>query len=142
MIETVVVATDGSGSVRRAVACALDLAERFDATVHALSVVDEGQIDALPADVRDDVRASLEARAEAAVSGVVAAADGEVTGAVRTGRPASEIQRYAASVDADLVATGTRGREGEGSFLLGSVAEAVVRSCPVPVLTVRQLEGS
>ena len=35
---------------------------------------------------------------------------------------------------------GTRGRHGEHSFLLGSVAESVVRRCPTPVLTVRQLD--
>lgn len=142
MFETVVVATDGSRSVRRAVGCALDLAERFDATVHALSVVDESQVDALPEDVREDVRASLTEHAEEALASVAGATDREVRTAVRAGRPAAEIRRYAAAVDADLVATGTRGREGEGALLLGSVAEALVRSCPVPVLTVRQLEGS
>lgn len=140
MIGTVVVATDGSESVRRTVACALDLAARFDATVHALSVVDESQIEALPADVREDVRASLSARAEEATADVAAAADREVRTAVVTGRPSAEIRRYAEAVDADLVATGTRGRDGEHSFLLGSVAEALVRSCPIPVLTVRQFE--
>jgi len=36
------------------------------------------------------------------------------------------------------VATGTRGRHGDHGFVLGSVAEAVVRRSPVPVLTVQQ----
>ncbi|MFC6724764.1 universal stress protein, partial [Halobium palmae] len=49
---------------------------------------------------------------------------------------------YAREEDADLVATGTRGRHGENRFLIGSVAERVVRTCPVPVLTVRQLDES
>lgn len=40
MIDTVVIATDGSESVERAVTVALDLARRFDAEVHALYVVD------------------------------------------------------------------------------------------------------
>lgn len=52
---------------------------------------------------------------------------------------------HLATADAEgrphVVATGTRGRDGEHSFLLGSVAERVVRTCPVPVLTVRQLEA-
>jgi nucleotide-binding universal stress UspA family protein len=59
---------------------------------------------------------------------------------VRVGRPTERIIGYAEEVDADAVATGTRGRHGEHSFLLGSVAERVVRRCPVPVLTVRQLD--
>lgn len=37
---------------------------------------------------------------------------------------------------ADLVVMGTHGRRGIARALIGSVAEAVVRACPVPVLTV------
>ncbi|MFB6117037.1 universal stress protein [Halosegnis sp.] len=141
MFETVVIATDGSESGRRAVETALDLAATFGADVHALSVVDESQVDALPEDVHDEVRAALDEQADESLSAVEAAADREVTVAVREGRPADEIVAYAREVDADVVATGTRGRHGEHSFLLGSVAEAVVRASPVPVLTVRQLES-
>jgi nucleotide-binding universal stress UspA family protein len=60
--------------------------------------------------------------------------------AVREGDPAIEICRYARDVDADVIGTGTRGRHGEHSFLLGSVAEAVVRRSSIPVLTVRWLD--
>jgi nucleotide-binding universal stress UspA family protein len=143
MIDTLVVATDGSESVERAVDVALDLAERFGASVHALSVVDDGDLASAPEDMREDLRAALAERCEEAVDGVARRADGtrEVTTAVREGRPASVIDDYAREVDADVVATGTRGRHGEHRFLLGSVAERVVRTCPVPVLTVRQLNG-
>ena len=163
MFDTVVIATDGSESGRRAVETALDLAATFGAAVHALYVVDESRVDPLPEDVHGEVRDALDEQAEEALAAVErvaeqrggfattdrangggdptsSATDGEVTVAVREGRPADEITRYARDVDADVVATGTRGRNGEHSFLLGSVAEAVVRTCPVPVLTVRQLE--
>ena len=140
MFETVVIATDGSASGERAVETAADLAERFGAEVHALYVVDESKVDALPEDLHDEVSEALSEQGQAAIEAVEAAVDGPVTAAVREGRPAQEIQRYAREVDADVVATGTRGRGGEHSFLLGSVAEAVVRTCPVPVLTVRQLD--
>jgi nucleotide-binding universal stress UspA family protein len=140
MFETVVIATDGSASGERAVETAVDLAGRFDAEVHALYVVDESKVDALPEDLHEEVSEALTEQGAAAIEAVEAAVNGPVATAVREGRPAQEISAYAREVDADVVATGTRGRGGEHSFLLGSVAEAVVRTCPVPVLTVRQLE--
>lgn len=140
--DHIVIATDGSESVRRAVRVALDFAERFDATVHALYVVDEGEVESSPERVREEMRAALDDSGEEALREVVAAADRPVTTAVREGRPATVIREYAVEHDADVVAMGTRGRHGENRFLIGSVAERVVRTCPVPVLTVRQLDES
>ncbi|SNZ12066.1 Nucleotide-binding universal stress protein, UspA family [Natronoarchaeum philippinense] len=139
MIDTVVVATDGSASVRRAVDVALDLADRFDAEVHALYVIDESEVEASPEELRQDLHGALEESGQEALDGVRERTDREVVTEVREGRPADEISAYAREIDADVVATGTRGRHGEHRFLLGSVAERVVRSCPVPVLSVRQL---
>jgi nucleotide-binding universal stress UspA family protein len=139
MFDSVVVATDGSESVRRAVDVALDLAERFEASVHALYVVDASEVESSPESVQDELRSALESEGEGALSTVVDRAGTEVTTAVREGRPAAEITAYAREVDADIVATGTRGRHGENRFLVGSVAERVVRTCDRPVLTVRQL---
>ncbi|MHB9287166.1 universal stress protein [Halobacteriales archaeon Cl-PHB] len=143
MFETVVIATDGSASAERAVRVALDLADRFDATVHALYVVDTGELAGSPEAVRADLESALTTTGNEALTFVQEAADaepGEVVTAVREGDPAIEVISYAKEHDADLLATGTRGRHGEHSFLLGSVAEAVVRKSPIPVLTVRQLD--
>lgn len=139
MIERVVVATDGSESVTRAVEVAVDLAERFEADIHALYVVDAGELESAPEELESEMRTALEDRAEDAIEDVAAQTEHEVTAAVRTGRPANEVIQYARDVDADIIATGTRGRHGENRFLIGSVAERVVRASPVPVLTVRQL---
>ncbi|MFD1644130.1 universal stress protein [Haloarchaeobius litoreus] len=140
MFDTVVIATDGSESVKRAVAVALDLAERFDATVHALYVIDASEVESSPESVRDQFREALEESAEDALADVTADTDLPVQTAIREGRPAAEICAFAREVDADVVATGTRGRHGENRFLIGSVAERVVRTCESPVLTVRQLQ--
>ena len=144
MFDTVVVATDGSESVSRAADCALDLAARFDAAVHALYVLDETQVESLPEDVHDEVRDALDEQSTEALEAVATTnrerpdpVDLKTT--VRVGRPTERIIGYAEEVHADVIAVGTRGRHGEHSFLLGSVAERVVRTCPVPVLTVRQL---
>ena len=141
MFDTIVIATDGSASVQRAVDVALDFAGRFDADVHALFVVDEGEVESSPESVREELRAGLENDGEDAVADVASRASGAVTTAVREGQPAATIADYAREVGADVVATGTRGRHGENRYLIGGVAERVVRRCPVPVLTVRQLEG-
>jgi nucleotide-binding universal stress UspA family protein len=144
MFETVVIATDGSQSAQRAVRLALDFADRFDAAVHALYVLDTGELDASPADIRADLEDALDAAGGEALSYVeehaVEAADGrDVITSIREGDPATEIIDYAEEYDADVIATGTRGRHGDHAFLLGSVAEAIVRRSPIPVLTIRQL---
>ncbi|QWC18636.1 universal stress protein [Halorubrum sp. 2020YC2] len=144
MFDTIVVATDGSDSVQRAVSVAVDVAARFDAEVHAVYVVDAGEVESSPDTVREDLRDALDDEGRDALDRVADAAhdrdgDLDVTIEVREGRPASEIDAYARDVDADVVAMGTRGRHGENRFLIGSVAERVVRTCPIPVLTVRQL---
>ncbi|GAB3683059.1 universal stress protein [Salinarchaeum chitinilyticum] len=139
MIETVAIATDGSESVSRCVDVALDLADRFEADVHALSVVDETEVDSSPERLRDELRGALASDAERAVDTVADRTDRSITTAVIEGRPSDAIADYAREHDVDVVATGTRGRHGEHRFLIGSVAERVVRTCPVPVLSVRQL---
>lgn len=125
MFDTVLIATDGSESAAGAVDGGTDLAERFEADLHALSVVDEG----------DD--GGEESRLREALAGIAARTDRPVVTAVRQGPPADCILRYAEEADADVVVVGTRGRHGPGKYHLGSVAEAVVRRSPVPVLTVR-----
>lgn len=50
---------------------------------------------------------------------------------------AEGICAYASHVDADLVVLATHGRSGTLRLLIGSVAEAVVRQAPCPVLTLR-----
>lgn len=140
MFDTVVIATDGSESVKRSVDVALDLAERFDAAVHALYVLDAGEVESSPDQLRTELQEALEKQGKTALEAVESATERNVETAVREGRPAAEITNYAREVDADMVATGTRGRHGENRFLIGSVAERVVRTCPVPVLTVRQLD--
>jgi len=142
MFERILIATDGSESVSRAVRVALDLADRFDASIHVLTVIDANEIASSPESVREQLRDALSDQANDALDAVADTTDQAVETAVREGRPAAEISRYAREIDADVVATGTRGRHGENRLLLGSVAERVVRSCPVPVLTVRQLAGS
>jgi len=56
---------------------------------------------------------------------------------LRHGEPAHALAQLAADIEADLILVGTHGRRGLARFLLGSVAESVVRLAPCPVLIVR-----
>jgi nucleotide-binding universal stress UspA family protein len=56
---------------------------------------------------------------------------------VRVGKPAEEILRFATEHSADVIVMGTHGRTGIRHLLAGSVAERVVRTSEVPVLTIR-----
>jgi nucleotide-binding universal stress UspA family protein len=54
-----------------------------------------------------------------------------------SGHPADDIVAIAKRLGVDLIAIATHGRTGVAHVLLGSVAEAVVRSAGLPVLLVR-----
>ncbi len=56
---------------------------------------------------------------------------------VRYGDEAEEIMDHAAQKDIDLIAMSTHGRSGVKRFLLGSVAEKILRHSPKPIFLVR-----
>ena len=57
---------------------------------------------------------------------------------LRRGAAATEILAVIDELHPDLLVTGTHGRRGISRAVLGSVAEKVLRTSPVPVLTVRR----
>lgn len=78
-----------------------------------------------------------------AVTGVINEAGSwapAVSTAVTTGDAADDIVKYAADHAATVIVMGTHGLTGYRKLLLGSVAERVLRSAPVPVLVLPQME--
>jgi nucleotide-binding universal stress UspA family protein len=139
--ETIVLATDGSDCARAAGEHALELAATYGATLHALYVVDATDLGlTTPSEVDvGEIRDSLRSEGQRAVDAVTeTAADAGIDGVgeVRVGVPHEEILAYAGDVDADLLVLGTHGRTGLRRYLLGSVAERVVRLAEPPILTV------
>lgn len=53
------------------------------------------------------------------------------------GEAADEVLQWAIKLKPDLIVMGTHGRRGTKRFFMGSVAEAVIRRAPCPVLTLR-----
>jgi nucleotide-binding universal stress UspA family protein len=60
----------------------------------------------------------------------------DLSARVAIGLPAQEIVKAVTTLPADLVVLGTHGLVGFQHLVLGSIAERVLRTCPVPVLTV------
>jgi nucleotide-binding universal stress UspA family protein len=60
----------------------------------------------------------------------------ELTPLVRQGNTSAEVRAIAEEVGADLIIIGTHGRSGLSHALLGSVAEKIVRTSTLPVLTI------
>jgi len=138
MYEAILVPTDGSEGSERATENAIEIATRFDATLHALYVVETGDVshDEPAADIYEEVQA----RGKAALDDVAERAEAADVGTVETvlaeGEPYRAILDYVDERDVDLVVMGTHGRSGLERYLLGSVTEKVVRMADVPVLTV------
>lgn len=139
MYDAVLLATDGSTPARDALDQAAALARAEGATLHVLSVVDEGDLDLFSSGELTAVDELLRGAAEdAVVDAAERAADAGVDAvrAVRVGIPHREIVDHAVDVGADVVVVGSHGRRGLSRALLGSVAARVVRGSPVPVLVV------
>ncbi|MFO0659183.1 MAG: universal stress protein [Polyangiaceae bacterium] len=64
-----------------------------------------------------------------------------IESSLREGVPHEEVIAAAKAMNADLIVMGTHGRGLIAHALLGSVAERVVRTSPVPVLVVRKSES-
>jgi nucleotide-binding universal stress UspA family protein len=139
MLKQVLVATDFSPPSAAAMIYGRALARRFGATLHVLHVAENfflrptsaqphtlmaAKTRTLNETVTDDDRATLHAVATVDVSD----------------SPAEAIAEYARLQNIDLILMGTHGRSGISQFLVGSVAERVVRTAPCPVLTVRHPE--
>jgi nucleotide-binding universal stress UspA family protein len=140
MYSDILLPTDGSDAIESVARHAGALARATDATVHVLSVVDtRNRFESPSSGIAPAAwEAGERERAERAVESAVAALpdDVAVERTVTAGTPAAEILDHATTAGVDLVVMGTHGRTGLDHYLIGSVAERVVRQSPVPVLTV------
>jgi len=140
MFEKILVATDGSEHGFRAAKVALELGKISGGKVTAIYVADTNRTSHLPDDMLlFSIRELLLKEGKEALKQVeTLAKDMSVAfeSVVVEGNPGSEIVSYAQSEGMDIIIMGAVGRTGLDKFLLGSVAEKVVRSSKTPVLTI------
>jgi len=145
-IKNVLVATDFSECSDAALRYARALSGQFGARLHVLHAIElVGAVDVAgigvfsPAtpefidELESDARGRLNRLLEPTDKDALKAQTVVTTG----GTPPQAIVDYAKEEDIDLIVVGTHGRRGLSHFLLGSVAERVLRQAPCPVLTVR-----
>lgn len=136
----VLVPTDGSEPADAAVEVGAVVARAYDARLDLLSVVN---VASLGADIRSEMQAdTLENHAHDVVEEAVVAAEAagvaSVSGFVEHAPAVHRaVLAHIEAHETDLVVLGTHGRGGVDRLLLGSVAGKLVRTAPVPVMTVR-----
>jgi nucleotide-binding universal stress UspA family protein len=142
MFHRILVPVDGSFSADKALATALQLAGESGGRVRLLHSFDEfayltgyessGALLQQARGYADKVlKDALEAAASAGVPADTRLVDepGQRLGDV--------VAQEAREFGADLIVVGTHGRRGLGRVMLGSGAEQVIRTAPVPVLVIR-----
>ncbi len=144
-ISKIVVATDFSDASDHAIDRALSLAESLKASVilvHAYGLPVYGFPDGvlLPS---PEVAANISDVAQEALDRTLNRARerfSKVTGVLREGDAREEVEAVARDVGADLIVTGSHGRTGFKRWVLGSVADRIVHTSPIPVLVVPSAE--
>ncbi|MFM8287318.1 MAG: universal stress protein [Planctomycetaceae bacterium] len=139
-LRNILVPVDFSPPCARATEYARQLANQFQAQLHLLHVIEDPVV-YLPMYESYPVpsRAQFEEFAQTRLGGWIATPlllGVKLHTAFRHGAPALEIASYADEIRADLLVMGTHGRGLASRWFLGSVAERVVRTARVPVLSV------
>ena len=143
-LKTILVPTDFSEPSTAALDYAKQLADRFDASIHVLHVVQDPARQPWVLETYGvsslDVLADITTQAQKDLEHALPETERRkykaelVTG---VGSPSGEIMNYAQKNNVDLIVMGTHGRGALAHAILGSVTERVVRFAPCPVLTVR-----
>ena len=144
MFQRILIPTDGSELSLKAVQAAVQLAQRFHAQLHALTVTEpypySPLVEAQPVHPQEFLDAELRlanARLKL-VRDAAAAAGVSCEGAsVEGAQPWRAICDHATRVNADLIVMASHGRSGIAGLLLGSETQKVLTHCTVPVLVVR-----
>ena len=146
----ILVPVDGSTTATLGLREAIRLAKEQGASIHLVHVVDEHYVvsagietAAYADDMFDSLRAAgkdILKKSEAAVRKEGLRASSTMLETI-TSPVADVIVRVAKRVRPDVIVIGTHGRRGVRRLLMGSDAEQVVRTSPVPVLLVRGREA-
>ncbi|HII93862.1 MAG TPA: universal stress protein [Methanosarcina sp.] len=140
--KRVLIATDGSENAEKAASYGMYLAKVACAEVHVLYVIStqhavttrtvKSWSEGLEEYLKDKGRIAI-----GNVEKMGEKAGVKVKSVFLKGIPADKILEYAQENNIDLIVVGTHGLTGIKKFLIGSIAEKVVRHSRVPVMVIR-----
>jgi nucleotide-binding universal stress UspA family protein len=138
----ILIPVDFSSHSRAALEQACELARNFDSELHVLHILDWPAAAAVTTEFRPqyyDEFLEHWARASRSLDELTTEGSSRLPAIrmVRSGLPVQEILKYAQEAGIDLIVLGTHGRTGVPRWVMGSVAEKVVRHAPCPVLIAR-----
>ena len=150
MISKILVAIDGSEHANRALTYALDLAEKYSASITLLSVVhhtvyipanDDPMNFVTPQVIQDCMEAETMQKEEILSQALEKIKKGKptltITTKLKEGRPADMIIETAKEENVDIIVMGSRGLGGIKQLFLGSVSDRVADEAPCPVLIIK-----
>lgn len=142
--SNILIPTDFSDSSKHALHYGIGFAKRFNSALDMLHVTESLPFPAgvdyegfEVANVASVLHEQAEQGFEQLVRETPDLGDLRHTTNIRAGVAYMEIINFAAEQKSDLIILATHGRSGLSHFLMGSVAEKVVRNSPCPVLTVK-----
>ena len=140
----ILVPIDFSQTARLALDWALEYAQKTPSELHVVHVIEVAARDLIPGQEKNVEQEMAKARTAVsrelekwAPDAEARARIGTVVNHIAFGHAASEILLVAERVGATLIVIGTHGRTGIARFLVGSVAEKVVRHADCPVVCVK-----
>lgn len=142
-LKNIIVPTDFSKLSITAFEYAKDIAEKMDATIHLMYVLEKTPpflaISSLNVS-EEEVMRSMEERAQKELKEISHDMDEDssikIIEILRKGIDYEEIIKYSKEINCDMIVIATHGRTGILHTLLGSVAEKVIRYAQCPVLVI------
>lgn len=145
-MKTILLATDGSPSARKATGVAIELAGALHASLRIVSVwrtpvYDYGYVPLQYAPELDEAQREHAGGALEQAMTAATAAGVDASSELRQGDAADEICAAAEETGADMIVLGAHGWGAVKRILFGSVSTAVLHHGPCPVLVVRGEPG-
>lgn len=139
MFKKIIVGVDFSEKTQKALGVAINLAKAVEGEVvmvHVVPSVTESSPSSAAGGPSGEVTTTIEQRLRDDAARLTSETGAKVDYGVVEGKPSEELINYIERWGGHVLVVGTEGRTGLGRIILGSVAERLIQTSPVPVMVV------